>query len=287
VRLDVENVRAIGEVLPQAARDGAFTTIREALRRLDEIEAEPALSDAVVAARAQLSDPAVLVDVCRAPETDADAAIAGEILQAAGPAGADALLDTYVRTGEPRRSLLKPVLRGMSELVLAVARQRMRSGDNKQVVAILRVLPTLGDARAVPLIAEMLSHLDEQVRFAAVSALAAMHTPQAESALVKAINHREPETQRHVVREIGRARIASAVPALSRALQDINIFQRTYETRKDITAALELIGTPEAEKALRAFAQRSFGVGRKSRELRNRAVSAADGLAKNRGVSAS
>jgi hypothetical protein len=232
-----------------------------------------------------LSDPEVLADVCRAPETDADAAIAGEILHAAGPAGAEALLDAYIRAGEPRRSLLKPVLRGMSELVLSVARPRMRSVDTQMTVAIVRVLPTLGDARAVPLIAEMIDHLDEQVRFAAVSSLASMRTPQAEAALIKALNHREPETQRHVVREIGNARVAAAVPALSRALQDINVFQRTYETRKDIIVALERIGTPEAEKALRAFAQRSIGLGRKTRELRNRAVHTADVLARNRGVS--
>jgi hypothetical protein len=286
VRLDEETVQAIGEVLPQAARDGAFPTIREALRRLDEIAAEPSLSDSVAGARLTLSDPAVLKDVCRSPQTDADAAIAGEILHAAGAAGSEALLDSYVRAGEPRRSLLKPVLRGMSEGVLGVARQRMRDGDPALVVAIVRVLPVLGDARAVPLIAEMINHLDEQVRFAAISALVAMATSDAQSALVRSINHREPETQRYVVREIGKARVTSAVPVLSRALEDINIFQRTYETRKDIIAALELIGTPEAEKALRRFAQRSIGVGRKTRELRHRAISAAESLAQTRGVRA-
>jgi HEAT repeat protein len=88
------------------------------------------------------------------------------------------------------------------------------------------------------------------------------------------------------VREIGRARVAEAVPALSRALEDINVFQRTYETRKQIVVSLEQIGTPEAEKALRGFAQRTLGVGRKTRELRKQAVSAAEGLAKKRGVSA-
>lgn len=282
---DAEAVRAIAEVMPRAAGDGAFSTVREALRRLDEIATDPSLTDAVATARLSLADPKVLSDVCRAPVTDADAAIAGEILHAAGTAGAEALLDCYVRTTEPTRSLLRPVLRGMSEGVLGVARQRLRSADTHFAVAILRTLPALGDKRAVPVIAEAVDHLDEQVRFAAVTALASMAVPEASAALIRALNNREPETQRFVVREIGRARVAAAVPALSRALEDINVFSRTYETRKDIIRALELISTPEAEKALRGFATRTIGLGRKSRELRAQAKRAADELSRNRGVS--
>lgn len=281
---DHDTVRAIAEVLPGAARDGAFSTVREALRRLDEIALEPTLADDVVAARGALADPAVLADVCRAPATDADAAIAGEILHAAGPVGAEVLLDTYVRLPEPKRSLLRPVMRGLSEGILGVARQRLRTADPALAVAIIRTLPQLGDRRAVPVVAAALDSLDEQVRFAAASALASMPVPEAEAALVRGINHREPETQRHVVREVARARLASVVPALSRALEDINVFQRTYETRKEIIAALEQIGTPEAEKALRGFAQRTIGLGRKTKELRQRALRVADELARRRGV---
>jgi len=283
--LDADTVRAIGEVMPRAAGDGAFSTVREALRRLDEIATDPALTDAVASARMSLADPEVLNDVCRAPVNDADAAIAGEILHAAGTAGAEALLDCYIRSAEPTRSLLRPVLRAMSEGVLGVARQRLRTADSKHAVAILKTLPALGDKRAVPVIAEAVDHLDEQVRFAAVTSLASMPVREAQVALVRALNNREPETQRHAVREIGRARVELAVPALSRALEDLNVFSRTYETRKDIIRALELIGTPEAAKALRGFATRSIGLGRKSRELRVQAKRAADGLSRNRGVS--
>jgi len=227
----------------------------------------------------------VLADVCRVSVSDADAAIAGEILRAAGTAGADALLGSYVRMGEPRRSLFRPVLRGMSEGVLGVARQKLRTAEPQAAVAIIDVLPTLGDRRAVPVVASMLSSLEEPVRFAAVRALAAMQSAEASAALIKALKHREPETQRYVVREIGRARVASAVPALSRALEDINVFARTYETRKELVRSLEQIGTLEAEKALRGYAAHTIGLGRKNRELRHQAISAADGIARDRGVS--
>jgi hypothetical protein len=281
--LDIETVRGMSEVLGQAARDGAFPTVREALRRLDEIAGDPLMADEVLQARAVLADPTVLADVCRAPETDADAAMAGEILVAAGPSGAEALLDAYVRVGEPQRSLLRPVLRGLSEGVLGAARSHLRSADPKLAVAILYTLPQLGDRRAVPVIAQTLDSLDEQVRFAAVTALASMPVPEATQALARALNHREPETVRHVVRELGRARNNAAVPALSRALEDINVFARTYETRKEIIGTLEQIGTPEAEKALRGFAQRVVRLGKKTRELRDRAIKVADELARKRG----
>ena len=175
-----ESVAAIGEVLPAAARDGALPTVREALRRLDELSAEPSLADAVQMARGTLADPAVLRDVCRACQTDADAAIAGEILQAAGQPGAEALLDSYIRMSEPQRSLFRPVLRGTSEMVLGVARPRLRTAKPAVAVTIVRALAVLGDRRAAAVIAGTLeSSLDEQVRFAAANALANIQAPEA------------------------------------------------------------------------------------------------------------
>lgn len=284
-RPDDESVRAMADVLPQAARDGAFVTVREALRRLGELAGDPSLVDAVAAAHAGLADAAVLADVCRAPVTDSDAAIAGEILHSAGAPGSEALLDAYLLVPEPRRSLLRPILRGMGEGVLGAARSRLRTADSATAIGILKTLPHLGDKRAIPVIAQGLESLDEQVRFTALSALASIPAPEATAALIRGANHREPETQRYAVRELARTHAVAAIPALNRALEDINIFQRTYETRKEIIGALEHIGTVDAEKALRRFAQRTVGLGRKTRELRRRAIEVADELERTRGVS--
>ncbi len=285
-RLEPDTVAAIGEVLPQAARDGAFPTVREALRRLDEIAQDPGMADDVVAARATLQDPQVLRDVCRVPLTDADAAIAGEILHAAGQAGAEALLDSYIRIPEPQRSLLRPVLRGQSELVLGVARSRLRTAEPGLAISIVRALAALGDRRAVAVLQHTLdTSLEEQVRFSAVTALASMPVPEATQALVRALGHREVETQRFVVRELGRIKAAAAVPALTRTFDDVSVLAKSYEMRKDIIAALENIGTPDALKALRRFATRP-GFGRKSRELKRRAADAVEHLEKTQGVDA-
>ena len=87
-------------------------------------------------ARGTLADPAVLRDVCRACQTDADATIAGES-SAAGQPGAEALLDSYIRMSEPQRSLFRPVLRGTSEMVLGVARPRLRTAEPAVAVTIV------------------------------------------------------------------------------------------------------------------------------------------------------
>jgi HEAT repeats len=287
---DEESVRTIAEVLPRAAKDGAFPTVREALRRLDELASAAELTVEIGQALATLSDATVLAEMCSTVEDDSDAAIVGEILHAAGPAGAEALLETYIRGPESRRSLLRPALRAMSEPILGVARSRLRTEEPARAIAILLTLPVLGDRRAVPVISEALSHLDEQVRFAAITALADTPAPEAASALVKALGNPEPETQRFAVREIGRVKAAPAVHQLTRALEDLNVLQRTYETKKEVIRALEQIGTPEARRALKRTADRGFVWGRKSRELRSLArhalkhIDAADHASLTEGV---
>jgi HEAT repeat protein len=265
---DPEAIRAIGDTLPSAAKDGAFPTVREALRRLDELASRAELTVDIADARATLYDAAVLAEVCRAVETDSDAAIAGEILQMAGPCGAEALLETYLRGNDYHRSLLRPALRSMSEAILGVARSRLRTEEPRRAVDVLKTLSALGDRRAIPLMSEALANLDEQVRFAAITALADTPEPEAANALIRALRHSEPETQRFAVREIGRVRAAPAVFQLTRALDDLNVLQRTHETKKAVIHALAQIGTADAQRALKRTAERRFAWTRKSKELR-------------------
>ncbi len=280
---DSDSVFAIGASLPQAARDGAFSTVREALRRLDELGADPSLAAGIGLTRSTLIDPQLLREVCDAVHSDSDAAIVGEILLSAGPTGAEALLDSYVTADAETRSLLRPVLRSMAEPILGVARSRVRNESPAHAVEILHALGALGDRRAVPAISQGLAHLDEQVRFAAITALADSPEPEAVAALAKALGHSEPETQRFAVREIGRVRAAPTVHQLTRVLEDLNVLQRTHEIKKEVIRALEQIGTPEAQRALKRTADRRFIWGRKTRELRSQARAALRGLGQARG----
>ncbi len=263
-----ESVRAIGEALPQAARDGAFEPVREALRRLDEMGADPSLALEIEQARAQLQDEAVLHDVCLAPMTDAAAAMAGEVLKVAGASGAEALLSFYLTADEQRRSLFGPVVRSMGEPLLSAASRRIRTGDSETVTGIVQMLPLLGDKRAIPIITQALQNLDAQVRRAAVSALADLPGGEGKPALAAAVSHWDPATQRFVIREIGRVHVTEAVPALIRILEDINFLERNHELKKEVINSLESLGSASARKALRRWAGRRFVFGSKNKELR-------------------
>ena len=265
---DVESVRAIAHALPGAARDGAFEQAREALRRLDELDSDPALALEVEQARATLQDPEILADVCRAPINDAGAAMAGEILKAAGAAGADALLTFYLDANESQRSLFGPVVRGMGDSLITVASRRIRTDDSASVMAVLRLMPMLGDKRVVPLLLGALENLDSEVRRTAVTALADLPGTEGKAALSKALSHWDPETRRFAVREIGRVRATAAVPQLVRILEDINFLERNHELKKEVIKSLESIGSPDALPVLRRWAGRPFVFGRKNKELR-------------------
>lgn len=286
----LEAVAAIAEALPRAARDGAFQSTREALRRLDELEADPALALEVERARNTLQDPEVLADVCHAPLSDSDAAIAGEILKAAGAAGGEALLGFYLSAQEPQRSLFGPVVRSMGEPLLNAAGRRMRTDDSNTVIGIVKMMPMLGDKRAIPVLTQALDNLDASVRRAAVSALADFPGGDGKSALAKALSHWDPETRRFVIREIGRVHANEALPALVRILEDINFLERNHELKKEVIKSLEALGSPKALPVLRRWAGRRFVFGRKNKELRFIARRAVDKLSaeelRNKGVDA-
>ncbi|MBA4370030.1 MAG: hypothetical protein C0418_00420 [Coriobacteriaceae bacterium] len=279
----LEAVRAIAEALPSAARDGALVECREALRRLDELREDPALTADADRARATLADEELLRDVCRAPLTDADAAVAGEILAAAGPTGAAALLECYVSTDEFRRSLLRPTLRGMSDQVLNVAGRLIRNAGTPIAIAVLKTLPALGDRRAMPVIVSGLEHLDSEVRRAALTALADTMSDDGTTALAKALGHWDPGTRRFAARELGRTHSETAVPALVRVLDEIELFERNYELKKEVITSLEAIGSARAVPVLKRIVGNRFSFGRKNKELRFLAEKAMERIVRESG----
>jgi HEAT repeat protein len=222
----------------------------------------------VEVARSKIADPEILSVVCRAPLTDADAAIAGEILVAAGTPGAEALMDAYLEADDHTRSLLTPVVRRMGEPLMQVASRRLRSDDSETAAAILSMLPSLGDKRAVVVMTQGLEHLDVSVRFAAVRALAETPGDEGKQALAKSLGHWDPETRRFVIREIGRVQAHEGTRGLVRILEDINVFERNHELKKEAIKSLESLGSPEAIPVLRRWANRKFVIGRKNKELR-------------------
>jgi HEAT repeat protein len=129
------------------------------------------------------------------------------------------------------------------------------------------VLVSIGDKRSLPILRQAMDHVDFEVRRACLAALAETGGPEAESLLVNALNHWDPETRRVAAHEIGRAKAASAVPAMLRILQGYYLFERNYGLKKEVIESLEAIGSPLAEPTLRRMAHQRFVIGRKNREL--------------------
>ncbi len=265
---DSDSIKAIGESMVPAIRAGAFSAVMGALSRLDELQSSPALALDIEQARARIQDVQVLLEACRTASTDAEAVMAGDILRTAGSTGADALLLFLSEADQERRFLFRPVLRGMVDQLLTSAGRMIRTEDSSAVISILRTLSFMSDKRAVPVIVQALENLDASVRRRAVTTLADISHSESRTALSGAVAHWDPETQRFAIKEIARVGAEEAIPALVRILEDINIFDRNHELRKEIVRCLGCLDSPIARRSLERLAGKRFIFGRKGKELR-------------------
>jgi HEAT repeat protein len=155
----------------------------------------------------------------------------------------------------------------MSDVVAASAGRRIRDADSRTAKELITVLVSIGDRRTLPIFKQAMDHVDVEVRWASLAALADTGGSEAEGLLVGALGHWDPQTRQIAAREIGRAKAVSAVPAMLRILQGYYLFERNYGLKKEVIESLEAIRSPAAEPTLRRMANRRFVLGRKNREL--------------------
>jgi hypothetical protein len=263
-----EAVKAIAEAVKPAAHQGALDELAQAASLLHTLADDPGLSSAVQSARTALADP-VLLEMCARRLADTpDAQAARSLIVSAGTPGAEALVSTYLASGELQRANLLPTAAEMIETVAPIAGRILRSGDASSASAVLRLLGSMHSRRLAPTIASGLEHLDVNVREAAIVALAGNPSPESTQLLSKALAHWDPETRRIAAREIGRAGNTDAIPALLKVIADVNTFERNYELKKEVIKSLETLKSPQAVPALKRIAKRGFVLGKKNRELR-------------------
>ncbi|MDZ4064058.1 MAG: HEAT repeat domain-containing protein, partial [Coriobacteriia bacterium] len=123
---------------------------------------------------------------------------------------------------------------------------------------------------------------DADVRRTAIAALAGTPGMESRAALSKALGHWDPETRRFAIHEIGRVGAVETLPALVRILEDINVFERNHELKKEVIKSLESLGSTDALPVLRRLAGRRFLFGRKNKELRFLAQRAVENLAQDK-----
>jgi len=273
LRPSPESVRALGEALPAALRAGAFTEAAEAVDVLSDLSADAGLQAEAAHALTALSAPDVLSSACVALATAPDTPGAAHVLAAAGSAGAEAVVRTYIETDEAGRVALQPVVAQLMDAVAPVASRVVRHGDATAAAAMVRLLGSLGDKRVMPTLEQALEHLDSQVRSVAIEAIAAMGVPESAASLQRALGHWDPETRRAAAAAIGRHRIRQAVPGLLRVLEDAGVRDRNHDLKKEVLRSVEALQASEAVPTLRKIAGRRFVFGRRNREIRYRAES--------------
>ena len=271
-----EAIAAVGDALPVALRNGAIAPVAVALSQLDVHAGDPGLSESVAAARRTLADRDVVANACRNLPAGTQPAALAAVITAAGAPGAEGLLRAYVGAHDGRAVLLQRAAGLACDSIVPAAGRQLRTADTPVASAAVRLLAGVGDKRALPVLAQALDHVDIAVRRASIAALAELGGNEAAGVLGKALAHWDPETRRFVAREIGRARVTEALPALTRIMDEIYLFDRNqnHDLKKEIIRALESIKTQAAVTTLEKVAARRFPAGRKGRELQFLARSA-------------
>ncbi len=230
-----ESVTAIGDAVRVAIDRHVYSDLGPAFALLAELGSDPALATSVAAVRTSL---------------------------------AEELLEAYVHAPADSREYLAAEVRRLAEVVGPVAARMLRAGDPEHTAQIVALLVTLRDKRLMPVISQALDHLDSGVRAAAVAALADVPGPESAAMLQRALAHWDPATRRVAAHEIGRAGRTEALPALLRLLEEMYLFERNYELKKEVLRSLELMRPEQARGVLTRMARRRFIIGKKNRELR-------------------
>jgi len=159
----------------------------------------------------------------------------------------------------------------MPEAVGSAAGRVLRAGETARATAAVRLIAGTRDARMMPLMNHALEHPDMAVRLATLSALADAAGPGATTLLERALTHRDPETRRAAAREIGRARVTAAVPALVRLLERAPAFEHDLAVKTEAIDALGAIDPGAAAPVLKQLGGHRLALNAQARELRLRA----------------
>lgn len=234
-RPTTDSVQAIGDAVQVALGRRVYGDLGAAFALLAELAPDPALGASVTSVRTSL---------------------------------AEAVLDAYVSAPADAREPLTAEMSRLSEVVGPVAARMLRTGSPEQSAIVVELLVSLRDKRLTPIISQALDHLDSNVRSAAVTALANVPGSESASMLQRALAHWDPETRRSAAREIGRANRTEALPALLHLLEEMYLFERNYELKKEVLKSLEIMRPEQARAILTRMANRRFVIGKKNRELR-------------------
>ncbi len=149
---------------------------------------------------------------------------------------------------------------------------------------VASILGSTHDEGALPYLERTLRHADARVRRESMRAVAEIGGPRAQELLVNALGDADPRNVTLAARYLGTAVAPVAVNALLALVRDGGQGAADASARKEAVEALGVIGSPEAEEALRTVARRS-GLFRRGypKELRVAALAALGRIESSRG----
>jgi len=266
-----EAVDAIGDALPRALAAGAFSLVHAALVQLDRLADSPQLEDSVSRARRAVSQTDALSEGLRTLDDATQAKDASVVLLGAGVPGAEAAVDAWLGSPEPRRRLIELSARGIPEPFIAAIGRRARSGEPAQVRDLATLLGRLGDRRAVSVLSSTLDHAAPEVRMTAIESLAQIDTDEAWAAIVSTFTHPDEATGLAALAAVRRTGRRRAVPAMLAVLQLRSPGTRNQALKREIIEDVRVMGATEAIPVLKRIASRRMVFRSGPRELRDAA----------------
>lgn len=265
---DADGLAALAEAMPRSLSAGALTAVRSALSALDGLSQRPDLEPEVDRVRQSIADVEHLAEGLERVET-ARVRDTADVLAAAGPAGAEALVRVWAHADEARRAFLEEVARTVPDQVIATVSRRMRAADATEVRDLVGLLGRLRDRRALSTLSQALDNDARAVRTAAVAALAELGSDDAWAAIVSALTHPDQETALAALRAIRAADRRRAIPAMVAVLQLHSGAARNHDLKREIMEDMGRWQAVEAMPVLKRMAGRRFAFGRAARELRD------------------
>ena len=269
-----DSIRSMVEALGPAAHACAFDELADSADLLRELAQDPRLATATHAARSILMSPTLLRACTRAIADGEHARSARDLIDGAGMAGAEALLDAYLEAEPARRGRLLPVVTSAIDSVSTVAGRILRSGEAASAVEVVNLFGSLNSRRVVSTLAIGLEHPARAVREATLLALTRCPGDAGWEIIRRALGHRDPATRQLAIRMAGRAGLTRFVPDILAVIAEKGA---DHDLKQEALRSLEALHSKQAIPALSRLANR-LALGRKNRELRNLARQVVEAL---------
>lgn len=234
---DPESLAALSEAAGRALRTGAGERLHEAI--------------------------ALVAHAASSPDIAAEASAAARAL-------AREIIDAAARADSVQRERIARAGRQLAEQIVAVASIDLSSDDERRALAAVEMLLAMGDKRLVGLAARGLQHPAAAVRIGTLRALADNATPEAAAAISSAAQRGDEDIRIAAVREVARARLADAMPALIRILSEDAPLRRNHALRLEILSCIARMRYGPARDVVARIAGRR-PVRKRTRELVQRA----------------